>query len=373
MTHPYRLADEADIVTPALVFFPEIIQQNIKRVIELAGSPDRLRPHAKTHKTREIVQMQLAAGVRKHKCATIAEAELLADGGVPDVLIAYQLLGPNLNRLANLARKFPDTQFSGLIDCASGAVGLSHAATEAGRDIGFMVDLDVGQHRTGIAVGPEAAELYEHASRLPGLRAEGLHAYDGHNTQQGNVDRTEVAQGAIKAVLDLRDQLMRRGLSVPRIVAGGTPSFPVYTRMREVEGLECSPGTYVLHDHGYGSKYTDLPGITPAAVLLTRVVSRPTPARVTFDLGSKSVSPDLPLANRVHLLDMPDASIVGHNEEHLIIETPIADQFTPGDVAYALPGHICPTVALHRDALIAVEGRITARWVIAARDRMLTV
>src|SRR5262245_11445558 len=119
MTHSYRLADEADIVTPALVFFPAIIQQNIERVIALAGSPDRLRPHAKTHKTREIVQMQLAAGVRKHKCATIAEAELLADVGVPDVLIAYQLLGPNLKRLSNLVQMFPDTQFSALVDHSS--------------------------------------------------------------------------------------------------------------------------------------------------------------------------------------------------------------------------------------------------------------
>lgn len=373
MSHPYRLADENTVLSPSLVFYPKLIQQNTARVIELAGSPDRLRPHAKTHKTREIAQMQLAACVRKHKCATIAEAELLADVGAPDVLIAYQMLGPNLGRLSNLVRKYPTTDFTTLIDDESGARGLSQSACDAGRAIGFLVDLDVGQHRTGMAIGPEAAALYEMATQLPGLSAEGLHAYDGHNTQAANVDRAMAVRTGFDRVRKLRDQLLQRGLAVPRIVAGGTPTFPIYGAMRDVSGLECSPGTYVLHDHGYGSKYSDLPGITPAAVLVTRVVSKPTTNRVTFDLGSKAVSPDLPLANRAHFLDMKDATIVGHNEEHLVVETNEAQQFKLGDVAYALPGHVCPTVALHREALIAESGRIIGRWSIAARDRMLTV
>ena len=88
MPYPYRLADEADVFSPALVFYPELIRQNIARVVELAGLPDRLRPHAKTHKTREITRLQLEAGVTKHKCATIAQAEMLADAGVPDAGVA---------------------------------------------------------------------------------------------------------------------------------------------------------------------------------------------------------------------------------------------------------------------------------------------
>jgi D-serine deaminase-like pyridoxal phosphate-dependent protein len=373
MPHPYRLADEADVFSPALVFYPELIRRNVARVVELAGSPDRLRPHAKTHKTREITKLQLDAGVTKHKCATIAEAEVLADAGVPDVLIAYQLLGPNLRRLVALARKFPRTQFSSLIDHPSGAEGLSRAAAEVGRSLGFLIDLDVGQHRSGIAVGDGAASLYERAAKLPGLRPEGLHAYDGHNNQEPRTDREAAARAALKQVLELRAELERRGLPVPRIVAGGTPTFPVYASIRDVPGLECSPGTYVLHDHGYGTKYPDLSGITPAAVLLTRVVSRPTANRVTFDAGNKAVASDPPMAKRIHLLDVPDCEVVGHNEEHLIVETPAADRFSPGDVVYALPGHVCPTVALHREALVAEGGRVTGRWAIASRDRVLTV
>ena len=371
--HPYHLAEAAEVFSPALVFFPELIRQNIARIIELAGSPDRLRPHVKTHKTREIAAMQLAAGVTKHKCATVAEAELLAAAGVPDVLIAYPLVGPNVGRVATLAKLFPDTKFSALIDHEAGADGLGWAAARAGRPIGFFVDLDVGQHRTGIAVGPLAAALYERASRLPGLVPAGLHAYDGHNHIEDPVDREAAVRAGLAPVLELRADLERRGLPVPHLVAGGTPTFPIYARMRDLPGLECSPGTYVLHDHGYGSKYHDLTGVTPAAVLVTRVVSRPTADRVTFDLGTKAVASDPPAGKRVHLLDMTDYTAVGHNEEHLIVETPHARKYKPGDVAYALPTHVCPTVALHREALIADGGQIVGRWPIIARDRMLTV
>src|SRR4051812_2920305 len=82
MSHRYHLSNVAEIPSPALVFFPDIIRGNIRAVIKQAGSADRLRPHVKTHKTAEVVQMQLLAGVTKHKCATIAEAEMLADAGV---------------------------------------------------------------------------------------------------------------------------------------------------------------------------------------------------------------------------------------------------------------------------------------------------
>jgi len=373
MTHPYRLLDEADVVSPALVFHTDLIRGNIAAVLRMAGPPTRLRPHVKTHKTREIVQMQLAAGVTKHKCATIAEAELLADAGATDVLIAYPMVGPNLPRLTSLARKFPTVAFSVTIDTPAAATALANAAAQAGRAIGFLVDLDVGQHRTGIAPGPAAVAIYELAASLPLLTPQGLHAYDGHNHQESHDDRVTAARAGLMPVLEMRKELERRGLKVPSIVVGGTPTFPVYAAMTDIPGLELSPGTYVLHDHGYGSKFTDLPGVTPAAVLLTRVISRPTANRVTFDLGNKAVAADPLMTKRVHLLDVPEYTIVGHNEEHLIIETPFADHFTPGDIAYALPGHICPTVALHRDVLTAEHGRITGSWSVVARDRKLTV
>lgn len=371
--HPaYALSDIPAVFSPALVFFPELIRQNINRVVEMAGTPDRLRPHVKTHKTREIVKMLLDAGVTKHKCATIAEAEMLAATGVPDVLIAYPLVGPNVGRLAHLIRKFPNTKFSTLIDHPDAARALSSGLAAVKLSVGAVLDLDVGQHRTGIPVG-EALELYELASTLPGLTLAGFQLYDGHNNQPDRADRDKAVRAFIAPVLELRAKAEAKGLAVPRLVCGGTPSFPVYAAMTDVPGVECSPGTFVLHDAGYGSKYADLAGITPAAVLVTRVVSRPTPNRVTLDLGNKAVAADPLLEKRVTLLDFPEYTTVGHNEEHLIVETDGAAAYKPGDVVYALPGHICPTVALHREVLVAEGGKIVGRWTVASRDRVLSV
>lgn len=372
--HPaYALADIGSVLSPSLVLFPELIQKNIARVIEMAGAAERLRPHVKTHKTREIVQMLLAAGVTKHKCATIAEAEMLAAVGAPDVLIAYPLVGPNVGRLAALVKKFPGTSFSSLIDHPESAKALSAGLSAAGVSSGVVLDLDVGQHRTGIAVGDAALALYELASKLPGLTLNGFQLYDGHNNQPDRAEREAAVRGFLQPVLDLRAKAEAKGLAVPRLVCGGTPSFPVYAGMRDVPGVECSPGTFVLHDAGYGPKYADLSGITPAAVLVTRVVSRPTANRVTLDLGNKAVAADPLLEKRVTLLDFPEYKTVGHNEEHLIVETAGASAYTPGDVVFALPGHICPTVALHKEALVAEGGRVVGRWTVASRDRVLSV
>ncbi|MDY3554528.1 D-TA family PLP-dependent enzyme [Gemmata sp. JC717] len=372
--HPaYQLSDQATIFSPALVFFPALIKQNINRVVEMAGGPARLRPHVKTHKTVEIVKLLLEAGVTKHKCATIAEAEMLAHAGAPDVLIAYPLVGPNIQRACELIRKYPGTTFSALIDDATATRALSATMAAAGRTIGVVLDLDVGQHRTGIAVGPGALALYELAGQLPGLRLEGFQLYDGHNSQPDRAEREQAVRAFIKPVLDLRAAAEAKGLPVPRLVCGGTPSFPVYAAMTDVPGIECSPGTFVLHDAGYGPKYADLAGITPAAVLVTRVISRPTPNRVTLDLGNKAVAADPLLEKRVTLLDFPEYKTVGHNEEHLIVETAGADAYKPGDVVYALPGHICPTVALHHHVLVAEGGKVVGKWDVASRVRTLTI
>lgn len=373
MNPAYTLSDLSAVLSPSLVFFPELIRQNIGRVIEMAGGAARLRPHVKTHKTREIVRMLLDAGVTRHKCATVAEAEMLATAGAPDVLIAYPLVGPNLSRLVELVRRYPGTRFSTLIDHPDCARALSAAVASAGVEVGVVLDLDVGQHRTGIAVGEAAADLYEQAARLPGLRPNGFQLYDGHNNQPDRSAREAAVRQWLGPVLALRAKVEAAGVPVPRLVCGGTPSFPVYAALTDVPGVECSPGTFVLHDAGYGARYADLAGITPAAVLVSRVVSRPTPERVTLDLGSKAVAADPPLEKRVSLLDFPAYRTVAHNEEHLVVETAGADRYKPGDVVLALPGHICPTVALHKEVLVAEGGRVVGRWAVASRDRVLTV
>jgi D-serine deaminase-like pyridoxal phosphate-dependent protein len=372
MNADYKLKDPAGIFSPALLFYKHLIQCNLERAIAIAGSPARLRPHAKTHKTREITRMELAAGITKHKCATLAEAEVLAGCGAPDVLVAYPLVGPNCARMARLARMYPDCRFAVLVDHPVAAQALSDAMAAAGQTVDVLLDLNVGQHRTGIAPGEDAVALYEFIARLQGLRPGGLQVYDGHNTQESLAERQQAVRNLLDPVLRMLDTLEKKGLPVPRLVVGGTPTFPVYAAMN-LPGLECSPGTLVLHDHGYGTRYPDLAGFAPAALVLTRVVSRPTANRVTFDVGTKAIASDPPAGKRCAILGLSRYEAVAHNEEHLVVETPEADRFTPGDVAYAVPTHICPTCALHRQALVVEDGRVTETWDIAARDRLLSV
>jgi D-serine deaminase-like pyridoxal phosphate-dependent protein len=368
----YAIHDTSSLLSPSLLFYKDLIRRNIAHAVEVARGPQRLRPHVKTHKTREIVRLELDAGITKHKCATVAEAEMCASAGAAEVLIAYPLVGPNCRRLARLTAAYPQCRFGVTADHPLAVEALSRAFAEAGQSVDVFLDLDIGMHRTGIAAGTEAANLYRLITRLPGLRPGGLHAYDGHNTQEALADRQRAVQSALEPVLQLRAALEKEGLPVPRLVGAGTPSFPAFARL-DIPGLECSPGTLVLHDQGYGSRYTDMNGFTPAALLLTRVISRPTPTRVTFDLGYKAVASDPPAGKRLVLLDVPEYEAVAQNEEHLVIETPVADRFHPGDEVLAIPTHICPTCAMHQRAYVIEGGKVAGTWDIVGRDRTLTV
>jgi D-serine deaminase-like pyridoxal phosphate-dependent protein len=368
----YRILDTSAVFSPALIFYKDLIRRNIACALEMAGGPARLRPHVKTHKTREIVRLELEAGITKHKCATLAEAEMVAGCGAPDVLLAYNLVGPNCGRMARLARAYPGCRFSVLADHPQAAQALSEALAAAGQSVDVLIDLDVGQHRTGITPGKEAVALYERFGQLPGLRPGGLHVYDGHNHQESPAEREAAVRQQLEPVLDLRAELEKKGLPIPRLVLGGTPTFPVYARM-DLPGLECAPGTCFLHDHGYGSRFTDLAGFVPAAVLLTRVISRPTPDRLTLDLGYKAIASDPPAGKRCVLLNVPDYEPVLQNEEHFVVQTPAAERFRLGDEVYAVPTHICPTCALHKQAYVVEDGQVTERWEIVARDRVLSV
>src|SRR5262249_1946204 len=305
------------------------------------------------------------------KVATIAEAELVASCGAADVLIAYPMVGPNCERVARLVAKYPRTRFGVTIDHPRPLRELAHALAQAGRTDDAYLDINGGMNRTGIAAGPAAAELYRQNSAASCLVPTGFHVYDGHNSQEPLAERTKAVQDLLGPVVELRQSLERSGLPVPRLVLGGTPTFPVPAK-NDLPGVECSPGTLSLPDHNHGHGPPDL-GPPPAALLLTRVISRPTADRVTLDLGYKAVSPDPPAGKRCVLLNVPDAEAVLQNEEHLVVRTPAAAEFAPGDVVYAMPAHVCPTVALHRQALVVEKGAVVDRWDIVARDRELTV
>jgi D-threonine aldolase len=363
MSFDYSIENAAAVPSPALLVYPELIAANVRAAIAMAGEPARLRPHAKTHKCAKIVQLLLAEGIQKHKCATLAEAEMLAHAGAEDVLLAYPLVGPNVRLYRQLQQAYPRVHFSSLIDHPVHVEALKESAARV------MIDVNVGQHRTGVALERVAA-LAELVCNAPNLTLAGLQAYDGHNSMQRVQDREAAVAVWLAPLLSLRETL-ERAHGPQALVVGGTPTFPVLASRTAIQRLECSPGTFVLHDRGYSSKFADLAAFQPAAALLARVISRPSPTRVTLDLGTKALASDPPLAQRVHLLNAPPHEIASHNEEHLCIEMQSSCDWPPGHAVYAQPGHICPTVALHEHLWVVRDGVATERWPVSARHRTL--
>ena len=363
------MENAADVPSPALLVYPDRIRENIRRMIALASNPARLRPHVKTHKLPEVIRLQLHRGITRFKCSTIAEAEMVAASGAPDILLAYQPVGPGVRRLIQLALTYPQSRFSTMADDPEVIRHLSDACVKAGMIMEVLLDIDGGMHRSGVPAGPRANELYRWIEQQPGLRPGGLHIYDGHIRESNIAARTIHCETDFAPVRKMWKELQEAGLRVPRVVAGGTPTFPVHARD---DRRECSPGTCILWDISYGQLLPDL-DFLPAAFVLTRVISKPGGGRLCLDLGYKAIASENPIAQRVTFPRLPDAQPVLHNEEHLVVETAYAKNFQVGDPLYGVPWHICPTTALYAEVVAVEEGQAAARWKVVARDRALEV
>ena len=363
----HQMTNAADVASPALLIYPDRVRENLQHMLRLTGGPVRLRPHVKTHKLAEIIQLKLEAGIDKFKCATIAEAEMTANAGALDVMLAHQPVGPNVRRFVELTRAFPATRFSVIADDAAVMRALSAALSAAGTTVKVLLDVDCGQHRTGIAPGPQAVEIYKELATLPALLPGGLHAYDGHNRIIEITARTTQCAQDMRPVRQLRSDLQAAGLPVPLLVSSGTLTFPIHATHSDVE---CSPGTAVLSD----TTTTEFPDLNfqYAALVFTRVISKPGANLVCVDLGHKAIASESPHP-RVTLLGLEDAQAVLHSEEHLVLETPLAGNYKVGDCIYGIPRHICPTVALYMSAVIVENQRATTTWRITARDRTITI
>ncbi|HEY2341597.1 MAG TPA: alanine racemase, partial [Chthoniobacteraceae bacterium] len=181
MSKPWHfIANEAEIPSPALLIYRERAEANILRMVEIAGSPDRLWPHVKTHKLAPLVKAQIDRGVTRFKCATVAEAEMTAAAGASEVLLAMQPVGPAVHRLIELIRHFPRTAFSTIADSEPVILDLAAAARALSLEFSLWLDIDCGMGRTGVPAGNDAALLYRLIAQTKGLHPAGLHVYDGH-------------------------------------------------------------------------------------------------------------------------------------------------------------------------------------------------
>jgi D-serine deaminase-like pyridoxal phosphate-dependent protein len=366
----YPLSAPETIDSPALLVYKDRVAANIQTMLDLVGgNADRLVPHVKTHKMKEVVQMQLAAGIRKFKCATIAEAEMLAEAGAGWVLLAYQLVGPKAERYLQLAQAYPQVQFGALVDNAASARWLDELCSTRQLRLNVLIDVNNGMDRSGHPVNEELLPLYTEVALLPTLHLLGLHVYDGHIRNEDFAERKAVSDAAFLAIELLREQIRESILPDPMIIAGGSPTFTVHAQR---DGVYCSPGTCLLWDWGYGDRLLDQPFLH-AGVLLTRIISKPAPGIVTIDLGHKAVAAENPIDRRVRFLNLTGYELLSQSEEHGVLRVSTWDELRVGDVLYGAPYHICPTVALHQQAwIVEANGDVNEAWPVVARNRSLT-
>ncbi len=314
----YEIINVQELDSPALVIFPDRVKKNIQTAINMVGDIQRLRPHVKTHKSPDATRLMIEAGITKFKCATIAEAEMLGECVAKDVVLAYQPLGPKLKRYIDVIKKYPGTSYSCLTDNKDAAREQSEVFIAAGLTIPVYIDLNIGMNRTGIAPGREAIELYKYTAGLKGIKINGLHAYDGHLRSPDLTMRTTECDLGFAPVEKMKEELEGYGYSVPVVIAGGSPAFPIHAKRKNVE---CSPGTFVYWDKGYSDLCPEQ-SFLPAAMLVTRVISRPAATIITTDLGHKSVAAENEISRRVYFLNADNLKPVGQSEKHQVSEVP---------------------------------------------------
>ena len=356
----YEIDDIDNLPTPALVFYRARIEENIDKMIEIAGDPARLVPHVKTHKCAEIIEMHLVRGIRRFKCATIAEAEMLGLCKAPEVLLAYQPVGPGISRFYHLKMQYPDTEFYCICDSQITAEALNDASRDKEMITPVYIDLDCGMHRTGIS--PELAPvLADFIQGLNSLKLKGIHAYDGHLHDPDFEVRERKAHATYAIARQVKDTIS----SDLEIIMGGSPTFPIHAAH---DDLHLSPGTTVLWDKGYGNSQEGLEMFKPAALIVARIISHPSEDIYCMDAGHKAISAEH--QRPPEIMGVDSFEVIAHSEEHLAIRTDTALEI--GQVMYLVPHHICPTVALHEKAVVIDNNKITDQWLIY-RQRKINV
>jgi len=363
----YHLSGFEDLLTPALVMYPDVIASNIERTLELlAGEADRWRVHIKTAKLVRTVELLLERGIRNFKCATTRELLVACQNGAADVLLAFPVMGANAIRTREIARQFTLVRVSVL------AENEAQVRQWTNSRVGIFLDINPGMNRTGIdQTESRTVVVLARTIADSGLEFRGLHYYDGQYGGLAENERTDEAHRGYDRLLHIVSELERSGIVVPEVITSGTPTFGCSLTYKGFRGRDfihrMSPGTVVYCDATSLEQMPKKFGYQPAALVLSRLVSSPHTGIVTCDAGHKAVSADA---------GVPTCVVVGHaeltplspSEEHLPLAVRSgAPAPQVGKTLYLLPRHICPTVNNFDCALFVREGMIESTESVSAR------
>ena len=366
-------SDVSALDTPALLFDLDIVESNIADMADVARKAGvALRPHVKTHKSPALARMQLDAGARGVTVAKLGEAEVMAEAGVDDMLVAYPLVGEaKRDRLRALLER-ATVRVS--LDSVEVAGGVGRAARDAGRTIEVLLDVDSGHHRMGKPPGEPSAALAGEIARVPGVELIGLAAHAGHAYRANGEDELQaIAEQEVRDLVATADLCRRAGMTLTEISVGSTPTVRFAAALDGV--TEIRPGTYVFNDVQQlrlGTATVE----TCGARVLTTVVGRPTDERFVIDAGTKCFSSDGAdrfdgaFPGRGVVVGRPDLVIDFMTEEHGIGHRTGDQPLQIGERLEVVPLHVCAAVNLFDEA-VGVRGRqVELAIPIAARGRV---
>ncbi len=349
-----RTLDQID--TPAVLIDTDRVAANIARAQAAADRAGlRLRPHIKTHKLPAFAHAQIAAGAAGITVQKLGEAEVMADAGIGDIFLPYNILGPA--KLARLAALHARITLSVTADNAVTVAGLAATITDPARPLAVLVECDTGAGRCGVQTPGAALDLARRIAAAPGLRFGGLMTYPAAGK----------AAAALAWLTEARELLLDAGLPCPVVSSGGTPDIWAM----ETGGVitEYRPGTYIYMDRyciARGAATADDCALT----VLATVVSQPAPGRAILDAGSKALSSDL-LGQPDHgeLTGLPGARVTALSEEHGIVTLPEGLTLGVGDRVRILPNHACVVSNLFDRVHLIAGDRVLDILPVAARGR----
>ncbi len=368
-TFSYSFEGSDTVITPALIYYKELIQKNMQTAIDMAHGAEHLWPHIKSHKMSDIIQLSIKSGITRFKCATIAEAEVAAECKAEHIILAYPLVGPNIDRFLNLSHAFPNTHFYAIGDSLEMLTQLGQAALLRSVNVNVLTDVNMGMNRTGVPLDVLEKFCYS-CAEIKGITLCGLHCYDGHRTEHDAEERKKISQPMDEKIRLILKSIQKNIPTCSLVVLGGSPSFPCHT---DFPGAYFSPGTLFIYDYGYSVKFPDL-AYTPAAAILTRVISNPEYGIFSLDLGYKGIAAD-PEGTRGLLLGIDNCEEMFQSEEHWTFRMkPGHEDECPkvGEELFVIPTHICPTSALYPSAIVVENKKVIDNWSVSARNRKIT-
>ncbi len=347
-----------DLDTPTLLLDRAASDRNLAKMAQFfADRKSKLRPHFKNHKCVTLAKRQLAAGNAVGiTCAKLGEAEILADHGVTNLLIANQVVGAvKVRRLADLAKR---ARVAVAVDHLDQVEAISRAAVAAGSTVHLLVEVDIGMGRCGLPPGESVVELAKQIVKFPGVQLDGIQAYEGHlvNVIDRDQRRTQ-SQAAMQLAIDTRRLLEKSGIPVTCLSGCSSATYDSTGAMDGVDEIQA--GSYATMDRQY---YRLAPEFEIAMSLLVRVISRPTADKAVLDVGVKGAGGEFGVPG---IKDYPDVVVPFFlAEEHVVVNN--SPNWSIGQPLHLIPSHACTTCNLHREFVVHENGRVVDVWPIEA-------